>query len=287
MSRALIDGIATEYEVLGEGPPLLMYSPGGLDAAMEKWRTQGIYRDLQMLDYLPDRYRCILFDRRESGNSGGRIERVSWADYARQGAALLDHLGIDSAHLLGGCMGCSAVLAFAIAYPRRARSMVLFWPVGGARYRLQTQQRFAEHLAFARSAGLAEVVELARSEGKSFSADPRVGPWASVLRIDDDFATAYRAQDLSQYGQLIMGLSRTLVDRDTAPGGEPEDLLRLDIPALVVPGDDASHATSAARYLAECLPRAEYWDTPVTGQTASATASRIETFLAHQSDRRQ
>jgi len=37
-----------------------------------------------------------------------------------------------------------------------------------------------------------------------------------------------------------------------------EDLLRLDVPVLIVPGQDASHATSAARYLEECLPRAEY-----------------------------
>ena len=54
-----------------------------------------------------------------------------------------------------------------------------------------------------------------------------------------------------------------LFDRDTAPGAEPEDLMRLDIPALIVPGHDAAHATSAARYLEECLPRAEYWDAPV------------------------
>ena len=41
----------------------------------------------------------------------------------------------------------------------------------------------------------------------------------------------------------------------------------LDIPALIVPGHDASHATSAARYLEECLPHAEYWDVPVAEQT--------------------
>ncbi len=66
-------------------------------------------------------------------------------------------------------------------------------------------------------------------------------------------------------------MARTLFDRDTAPGAEPEDLLRLDIPALVVPGRDAAHATSAARYLEECLPRAEYWDVPVAGQTEETT----------------
>jgi hypothetical protein len=54
-------------------------------------------------------------------------------------------------------------------------------------------------------------------------------------------------------------------------------MLRLDIPALVVPGRDASHATSAARYLEECLPRSEYWDVlPEGQQTAPA---RLLEFL--------
>jgi hypothetical protein len=64
------------------------------------------------------------------------------------------------------------------------------------------------------------------------------------------------------------------------PGAEPEDLMRLDIPALVVPGHDASHATSAARYLEECLPRSDYWDVPVEGQDEDATNARVLEFLA-------
>ena len=74
-------------------------------------------------------------------------------------------------------------------------------------------------------------------------------------------------------------MARTLLDRDTAPGAEPEDLLRLDIPALIVPGRDASHATSAARYLEECLPRADYWDVPVAGQTGDSVSARLLPFL--------
>jgi len=57
-----------------------------------------------------------------------------------------------------------------------------------------------------------------------------------------------------------------------------EDLLRLDVPVLIVPGQDASHATSAARYLEECLPRAEYWDVPVSRQTEQTAPARILQF---------
>jgi pimeloyl-ACP methyl ester carboxylesterase len=74
-------------------------------------------------------------------------------------------------------------------------------------------------------------------------------------------------------------MARTLIDRDTAPGAEPEDLLRLTVPTLIVPGGDATHATSAARYLAECLPNAQYWDVPVDEQTEQNAPARVVDFF--------
>jgi hypothetical protein len=49
--------------------------------------------------------------------------------------------------------------------------------------------------------------------------------------------------------------------------------------AWIVPGRDDSHATSAARYLEECLPCAEYWDVPVAGQTEDSASKRLLEFL--------
>jgi pimeloyl-ACP methyl ester carboxylesterase len=280
MASAIIDGISTRYEVIGSGPPLLMHAPGGFDATVEKWSTLGVYARIRLTEHLPKRYTCILFDRRECGRSGGRVEKLTWAHYAAQGKGLLAHLGIERAHVMGGCMGCCPVLAFAAAYPQAALSMLLFWPVGGARYRISSHQRFAEHLAFVQQHGLEAVVGLVRKEGKPFGADPRGGPWASVIRSDRGFAGAYAEQDVDRYKLVVAGMARGLFDRDTAPGAEPEDLLRLEIPALVVPGRDAAHATSAARYIEECLPRSEYWDIPVAEQTEDATNARLLEFLS-------
>ena len=279
MPFAEADGIATRYEVTGDGPPLLMFSPGGFDSTLESWRTVGIYKRLNLLEHLPRRYTCITFDRRESGHSGGRVERISWADYVRQGIGLLDALGIESAHLMGGCVGCSAVAAIGVAHPERVRSMVLFSPAGGVRYRMKQHARFEQHLAFVDAEGLDAVVRLARETGGTFTKDPRVGPWNSVLRTDDAFAEAYAALDAGRYRTTVAGLVRLLFDRDTVPGPEPEDLLTCDLPAFIVPGQDESHAPSAARYLQECLPRAEYWDVPVVGQTEETAPARILEFL--------
>ncbi len=77
----------------------------------------------------------------------------------------------------------------------------------------------------------------------------------------------------------VAGMARNLLDRDTSPGAEPEDLLRLSIPTLIVPGSDPSHATSAARYLQECIPGTEYWDVPVAQQKQDNTNARVAAFL--------
>src|SRR4030088_1665420 len=283
MATAIIDGIPTRYEVVGSGPPLLMYAPGGFAATIETWSTQGVYAKIKLLEPLPKKYTCVLFDRRECGQSGGRVERVTWAHYVTQGKGLLDHLGVARAHIMGGCMGCCSVTAFAVAYPQATLSMVLYWPVGGAKYRISSHQRFAEHRAFVQQHGLDAVVALVAKDGKTFAADPRGGPWAAVIKADAAFAAAYAKQNVDTNKLIVTGMARIMFDRDTAPGAEPEDLLRLGIPALVIPVQDAAHATSAARYLEECLPRAEYWDVPVAKQTGATAPARIMEFLAQES----
>jgi pimeloyl-ACP methyl ester carboxylesterase len=195
------------------------------------------------------------------------------------GKGLLDHLGISRAYLMGGCMGCSPVAAFAVAHPEMVLGAVLYWPVGGAKYRMSSHQRFAEHLGFVQSNGLDGVVALVGKDGKPFGADPRGGPWASVIKRDAAFAATYAKQDPEQYKLTCIGMRRALFDRDTAPGAEPEDLMRLDVPALIVPGHDAAHATSAARYLEECIPCSDYWDIAVEQQTEANVPKRVIEFL--------
>lgn len=279
MPTAVIDGITTRYQVAGTGPSLLMFSPGGFNATLDNWTSLGIYRRLNLLAHLTEKFTCITFDRRESGESGGRVERVTWDDYAAQGKGLLDHLGIERAHLMGGCVGCSVATTFGVSFPDRTASMVLFSPAGGARYRVKQQARLAQHSAFVQDRGLGEVVALATGSEQSFTQDPRVGPWVTVVRTDQAFAAAYAQQDPERYLLTVAGMARLLFDRDTVPGAEPEDLLRLDTPSLVVPGQDDSHATSAARYLEECLPQAQYWDVPVVDQTEATVPARIRSFL--------
>jgi pimeloyl-ACP methyl ester carboxylesterase len=278
---AVTGGLATRYEVAGSGPPLLMFSPGGFNAVAGNWTSFGAYGRLRLLGHLTKACTCVTFDRRESGGSGGRVEHLTWCHYAAQARALLDHLGLGPAHLMGGCVGCSVALTFAVDHPELVRSLVLYSPAGGPRYRARQQERFARHLAYATEHGPAAVAELARSTDASFTTDPRVGPWAPVLRTDPAFARDFATQDPARYTTAVAATARTLFARDTVPGPEPEDLFLMEkVPALIVPGQDASHAPSAARYLQECLPAAEYWDVPVPDQTEATAPPRILEFLA-------
>jgi pimeloyl-ACP methyl ester carboxylesterase len=283
MPSAIIDGITTRYDLIGSGPPLLMMSPGGFDATIEKWRTQGVYTRLKLLDHLPRHYTCIVYDRRESGESGGRVEHITWAHYVAQAKGLLDHLRIPRAHIMGACMGCSPAMAFGVAHPEMTTGMVLYWPVGGAHYRINGHARVAEHLAYVEQHGLHGVVSMVTGERKTYNQDPRGGFWASVIHGDPVFATDYMRHNVAAYKKMVIATRDTLFDRDTSPGAEPEELFRLEIPALIVPGRDKSHATSAARYLEECLPRAEYWDVAVDDQTEETVPRRIVEFLGRNS----
>jgi pimeloyl-ACP methyl ester carboxylesterase len=277
MSTATIDGLEVHYETFGSGAPLIMFAPGGFDATIEKWGAASAWTGIDALDALAKEFRVIAYDRRESGQSGGRIERLDWHSYARQAKALLDHLEIDAAFVLGGCMGCSVALAFAVDYPESTRALLLHWPVGGFRWKLTGIDRFQRHYNFAKANGLPGIVERARI-GKTFWMDPEAGPWASVISRDKSFAEGFIRQDLNRYLGIVAASGSRLFDRDTATGAEPEEVIGISVPALIIPGDDASHATSAAHYLRELLPRATFWNVLPPEQTTREVCARIVDF---------
>jgi pimeloyl-ACP methyl ester carboxylesterase len=174
-------------------------------------------------------------------------------------------------------MGCSVALAFGAHYPQASRGLLLHWPVGGYRWKVNSQARFMRHYEFAKQNGLKGVVERARG-GKSFWMDPEAGPWAGMIAGEAGFAKRFLAQDLERYLGMIITSGRTLFDRDTAPGAEPEEVMGIKAPSLIIPGDDQSHATSGAHYMRELLPNADFWNVMPPGQTTQTVVDRILEF---------
>ena len=109
-------------------------------------------------------------------------------------------------------------------------------------------------------------------------------PLAGIkTRLEVLLEGAYKEQDvlvelLQQLNEDSNQLARLLFSLE-APGAEPEDLMKLDIPSLIIPGNDDFHATSAARYLHECLAGSEYWDVPVDEQEEENAPRRVLEFL--------
>ena len=277
MPNASIDGIDTYYETYGSGSPILMFAPGGFDATIDKWRVASAWTGIDAIKAFAAEHTIIVYDRRECGRSGGRVERLSWASYTRQGKSLLGHLKIDTAWVMGGCMGCSVALAFGVHYPEMTRGLLLHWPVGGYRWKVNSRERFMRHYNFAKQNGLKGLVDRAQG-GKSFWMDPESGPWATVIARDSGFADRFAVQSLERYLGIILTSGRSLFDRDTAPGAEPEEVMGVTAPALIIPGDDPSHATSGAHYLRELLPKAEFWNVMPPDQTTQQVCDRILEF---------
>ena len=277
MPVAMLDGIETYYETHGSGSPILMCAPGGFDASVDKWRVASAWTGIDAIKALAAEHSVIVYDRRECGQSHGRVERLSWAGYTKQGKALLDHLKMDSAWIMGGCMGCSVALAFGVHFPTTTRGLLLHWPVGGYRWKVNSRDRFVRHLNFTQQNGLRGVVDRARS-GKSFWMDPEAGPWASVIARDKEFAERFASQDPERYLGIIATSGQSLFDRDTAPGAEPEEVMGVKAPSLIIPGDDPSHATSGAHYLRELLPKSDFWNVMPPEQTTQKICDRILEF---------
>jgi hypothetical protein len=52
----------------------------------------------------------------------------------------------------------------------------------------------------------------------------------------------------------------------------------IKAPAIIMPGDDLSHATSGAHYLRECLPNNEFWNVMPPEQTTENVCERAIEF---------
>ena len=280
MPIANIQGLEVSYLVKGSGPPLLMMSPGGFEATIEAWSIRGVWSSLKPLEALASHFTLIAYDRRECGDSQGRVEELTWALYADQAKALMDHLGIGSASILAGCMGCPVAVSFATRYPAATRALLLHWPVGGYRWRARGYERFDRHLDFLRAEGLSAVVERARAS-KSFWQDPESGPWASCIARNPEFAESFLRQDPGRYAALVTASNRFLHDQYMMPGAEPEQVMAMNVPTLVIPGDDAAHATSVAHHLRELIPKAQFFEAMPPEQSPERVRDLILGFLAN------
>jgi pimeloyl-ACP methyl ester carboxylesterase len=115
------------YEVYGTGYPVLLFAPGGMRSSIAWWARAPFHPVRELAAEL----RLVALDQRNAGDSRGPVTASDgWPTYASDHAALLDHLGIDRCHILGGCIGGSFGLRLIANEPARVSAAVLQQPIG-------------------------------------------------------------------------------------------------------------------------------------------------------------
>jgi 3-oxoadipate enol-lactonase len=115
MEKISINHIQLAYDRRGDGPPLVLLHGYPLDHHL--WD--------QVVPLLTDTFDVILPDLRGFGESTTVDSPYTMDDYASDIAALLDHLEIQKAAIVGHSMGGYVALAFARLYPERVRGLGL------------------------------------------------------------------------------------------------------------------------------------------------------------------
>jgi pimeloyl-ACP methyl ester carboxylesterase len=114
--QRLSTGIDLHYESHGTGEPLVLIPGTGF--AGNVWYPSQV-------PTLSKSLRVVTLDVRGCGRSSAPAGVYTIEQMACDVAALLDHLGIDQAHVLGHSMGGRIGIALALAFPGRVRSLIL------------------------------------------------------------------------------------------------------------------------------------------------------------------
>jgi pimeloyl-ACP methyl ester carboxylesterase len=119
--RVPVEGGELEYEVRGTGEPVLLIHGSILADAFAPLLAQ---------PPLANRYRLIHYHRRGFAGSCRHAGPCSIADQAADARALLDHLGVERAHVVGHSTGGAISLQLALDAPERVASLALLEPAG-------------------------------------------------------------------------------------------------------------------------------------------------------------
>lgn len=109
------DGVKLRYRVSGQGEPLILIMGYGPPSTL--WHRS--------LPYFNDRFECVYYDHRGTGQSDTPEEGYSIEQYAIDARTILDTMGWESAHVYGGSMGGMIGLQLTLDAPERVRTLVV------------------------------------------------------------------------------------------------------------------------------------------------------------------
>jgi 3-oxoadipate enol-lactonase len=236
MPYTALNGVRFHFDTYGEGDPVLLIS--GLSAPSVNW--------LYQVKAFSPHYRVITFDNRGVGETD-MPEAASYptSQMADDAAAVLEHLDIRRAHVVGHSMGGTIAMELAIRHPKRVRSLSLCatWAEGDGRFlhtirswmalwgRLDPDARF-RHLI------------MPWLYTPAFLAD-EAGVDETVKRVLS-YPYPTRPEAIERQGQGILDWNGTRL----------REIRKLRVPALVLVGrDDNLTVPTFSRALASLIPK--------------------------------
>ncbi len=272
MPSARVNGVTLAYETRGDGPPLLFIHGGYGGPSSTHWPGPRLEWLMPAEDFT-----TILYDRRCAGDSEYVDRPFTLDDLARDAVALLDHLQLDDALVVGSSAGGMIALQLALTCPDRVRGLALV--NSGAAIMHPNPSRVATpHSPFVRDR-LATVQEriatldLAEREGARIAVALRWDEWRSpppptaADPYPDHRATLIKTlatlpdDEIVHLAEGALRNMRALLHVDLTAR-----LPELRMPVLVVHGDhDTVVPFEYGRILADAIPQARFVAFPGVG----------------------
>ena len=253
MPMAKVDGINLYYEETGAGTPLLFVHE--FAGETQSWLPQ--------IHFFSRRYRCIAYNARGYPPSDVPTEPEQYSQLlaVADAVAVLDHLGIERAHVVGLSMGGFCTLHLGLSHPNRALSLV----VAGCGYGAHPDERASFQ---------AESGENARSfETKGSAATAQrymMGPGRLPFRDKDPRGWAESTAWLSEHSAVGSALTlRGVQMRRPSLYDLSQQLQSLAVPTLLVTGDTDEPCLEPDLMLKRTIPSAALAVMPRTGHACN------------------
>lgn len=250
MPYAQGDGARLWYEEAGSGHPVLFIHEFGADH--REWEDQ--------VRFFSREYRCITYAARGYPPSDVPGDPALYGQEFAVGdaVAVLRHLGVARAHVVGLSMGGFASILFGIRHPEMASCLV---PAGAGSGSPRAEQAAFRAACAARGDRL-----IAEGWAGALAEETGHSPTRIQLKKKDPRGwDAYMAR-LSAHSGLGSGMTMKHFQgaRDSIFDWEPE-LRRMRVPTLLAVGDEDWPCIETNIFLKQVLPNAGLWMAPRTG----------------------
>lgn len=235
------DGEQIYFEVTGEGPPVILSHGLGGNHAIWYQQVADLAFDFQV----------VTWDQRGFGQSTNRGGKAGPEAFARDLGELMDHLGLERAHLVGQSMGGWTVMGFALDHPERVRTLTLADTIGG----IFTPAIREAYDAFIRS------VLSGQGDPAHLGNHPALGKQLA----EKDLAQAFLYRQISGAGPspprgIPPQLRTTAFDHEALQG--------LDLPVLFIVGrNDPIFPVPSIREAANLVPGSRVVEIPESGHS--------------------